>query len=455
MNTDNTTIAAISTPQGNGAISIVRLSGPAALNILAKIFVPATAGRKLTTHTIHYGTIQQDGALVDEVLVSIMLAPKTYTKEDVIEINCHGGNISATAVLNTALKNGATMAEPGEFTKRAFLNGRINLSQAEAVIDLINATSNTATTMALSQLAGGLGNQIKTIRQELLANIAALEVAIDYPEEDYFAGTEKIKNGLLKNSNLLQKLIDNSVGYSVMKQGLNIAIVGKPNVGKSSLLNTLLQQERAIVTDIPGTTRDTITEHAMIGQIPINIVDTAGLRETSDIVEKIGQERTGKAMEEAAFIFVLLDISVGIQDEDIEIIEKAKQTTSNVIIIANKTDIDTNKALPDKLKPYGDIVKISATTGQGLDRLKDVLLSHYPKVDVKGELVIANMRHIESLQRAKEFLSYSLESIDIGESEEFISLDITSAYKALGEILGDEVGEDIVDKIFSEFCLGK
>lgn len=447
------TIVAISTPQGFGAISIVRISGSAALSILREIFVSKNK-RKLSTHTIHYGNIFYDNEVIDEVLVSVMLSPNTYTKEDVVEINCHGGDSSAFSVLNAVLNSGAVMASPGEFTKRAFINGRINLSQAEAVIDVINSSNNIARDIALSSLMGSIGNTVTMLQRKLLICIATLEVAIDYPEEGYYNNSNEIINTLNDVIVDIQSIISNSLNYSILKSGINTTILGVPNVGKSSLLNALLKEERAIVTNIAGTTRDIITEHLLIKGIPINIMDTAGIRTTNDVIEKIGQERTLEALQKSDLVLVVTDISKEISEDDKLILKNKGLINKKVIIVANKSDISNNVSVKS-LTEFGEVIKISAVTGFGLDDLKEAIANKFPNINVKTELAVANMRHIESLQNALMSLQLACESLEANASEEFVSLDITQGYKYLGEILGNEVNEDIINKIFSEFCLGK
>ena len=454
------TITAISTPPGPGAISIVRISGFHAVDILQKIFNPKTKG-KLQTHRIYYGHIHVSGQIIDEVLVTLMLAPNSYTKEDVIEINCHGGHISAQAVLAAVLDAGASIAEPGEFTKRAFLNGRIDLTQAEAVIDIINANSTTARNMALNILGGGLGTKIEALRQELLTCIASLEVAIDYPEEGYFEGIEDVMGTISTVSADIVEIIQASKGYDLLKQGINTVITGRPNVGKSSLLNALLKEDRAIVSDTPGTTRDTIAAHFTLGHIPINIIDTAGIRQTNDKVEKLGVQRTYNALQASDMVLVVVDISQPLADEDKNIIHRS--LGKKQVVICNKIDKEkcfTAEDLAVQLQEtgWGDCIKIvelSVETGEGMEALKRAILEHYPQIDVKGEIAMANMRHAEALQEAQSSLDLAAESIEASQSEEFISADITSAYTALGKVLGKEIEEDIIDKIFKDFCLGK
>ena len=451
MNFNDNTIAAISTPLGPGAISIVRISGSMALDILTKLFIQKTPAA-LKSHTVYYGYIKYKGQILDEVLVTLMLSPNSYTKEDVVEISCHGGNVCAESVLRSVIDSGAMLATPGEFTKRAFLNGRINLTQAESVIDIINATSNTAKHMAISILTGGLGSKVTNIRNNILSCIAALEVAIDYPEEGYFSNAQQILEEINNSLISINDIINASANYETIKQGVFVAVVGRPNVGKSSLLNALLNEDRAIVTNIPGTTRDTISAHLSIGHVPINLIDTAGIRQTTDKIEIIGQQRTNEAIQKADLVLAVFDISDNISPIDIDIIKSAAQ--KKLLIVGNKLDlgqIADTKWLTD----YGKVIKISVEQNIGIEELKTAITDYYPETDIKSEIVMANMRHVECLQKTINFLSFAKQSIDLNQSEEFVSLDLTSAYTSLGEVLGEEITEDIIDKIFSEFCLGK
>ncbi|MCL1935416.1 MAG: tRNA uridine-5-carboxymethylaminomethyl(34) synthesis GTPase MnmE [Defluviitaleaceae bacterium] len=452
-NTDST-IVAISTPIGPGAISIVRISGINSLNIIKKIFVPKVK-KDIKTHTIHYGYIFFNDKKIDEVIVSFMLHPNSYTKEDVVEINCHGGSITANDVLDVVINEGAVLAQPGEFTKRAFLNGRIDLIQAEAVIDIINSNNRASKEMSLNLLSGGLSKKIENIRRGLLQCIASLEVAIDYPEEEYFNGTGEIQK-FVNNSILdIENLINVSKNFDLIKNGISTVIIGRPNVGKSSLLNFLLKEDKAIVTNIAGTTRDLVNGNFNIGHIPINLIDTAGLRDTNDIVEQIGQEKTKEAIKNADLVLSVLDISEEITSEDFEIINSAKD--KRLIIVCNKIDIrkDIFEKSVNNLRNIGKVVCISSMSGDGINSLIDEIFSFYPNTDVAGHMIMANGRHLELLNKSIEYLKLSIETIKKEHSEEFISLDLTNAYTSLGMILGNELDESIIDKIFSEFCLGK
>ncbi|MCL1925417.1 MAG: tRNA uridine-5-carboxymethylaminomethyl(34) synthesis GTPase MnmE [Defluviitaleaceae bacterium] len=479
----NNTITAISTALGPGAISIVRLSGPLALIILNKVFVKGKfvsnlrenpnkfeansirdnfnkdelannlrhttpegdISKNFESHKIYYGFVVDGETKIDEVLVSVMLAPKTYTKEDMVEINCHGGDVSAMAVLSILLKNGASMAEPGEFTKRAFLNGRLDLSQAEAVIDIINSRSNISRQLSLNVLDGKLGKQIKKMRSNLLFAIATLEVAIDYPEDGYFTQMNEIeqitKDTLFEVNNLLK----NSKWDSLLKNGLDTVILGRPNVGKSSLLNALIGEERAIVTNIEGTTRDIITANTNIDNIPLNIIDTAGIRDTVDEIEKIGQDMAFAKLSSADLILLVIDGSNELTSKDKELIELVKE--QNHIIVLNKADLGIKLNLSNS-------VEISAANGD-IGELHKEITKKYLNENITTELTLINMRHKEALFLALEALKRAEEAILLNSPEEFISLDLTQSYEALGEILGEELSESIIDKIFSEFCLGK
>ena len=455
-------IAAVSTPVGNGGIGIVRISGKGCVDIADKIFVSAD-GKKLAekkSHTISYGKICDPvtGAVIDEVLVMLMLSPRTYTREDVVEINCHGGMLVTTKVLETVLNNGARSAEPGEFTKRAFLNGRIDLSQAEAVMDIIDSKTELSRKAAVSQLEGGLKNKVHELREEILDMTAAIEAAIDYPEHDveeetYSVMAERVNR--LKAE--INKLLATADMGRIIREGVEAVILGKPNVGKSSLLNLLLMEERAIVTDIPGTTRDTVEEYMNLGGIPVKIVDTAGIRETGDTVEKIGVEKSRTRAENADIIFLVLDASIGITDDDKEILEFIKG--KNAIILVNKTDIAVNidTELLCRYTDRENIIFVSVKENEGMDRLterfKEMFLSG--DVEAKESVMINNVRHKNMLAKAIEALDRASVTIETRMPEDFISMDLQDALTALGEITGDRVDDEIIDRIFTRFCLGK
>lgn len=455
-------IAAISTPIGSGGIGIVRISGSRSVGIADKIFVSAE-GRKLCdkkSHTITYGHIvnPKTGETLDEVLVMLMLSPRTYTKENIVEINCHGGLLVTKKVLELVLNNGARLAEPGEFTKRAFLNGRIDLSQAEAVMDIIDSKTELSRKTAMNQLEGSIKQKVHGLREEILDMIAAIEAAIDYPEHDV---EEETYSQMHKRITLLKseikKLIESADMGRIIREGVEAVILGKPNVGKSSLLNLLLMEERAIVTDIPGTTRDTVEEYMNLGGIPVKIVDTAGIRETGDKVEKIGVEKSRKCAEAADIIFMMLDASCPLSDEDMEILDFIKGRKA--VILANKTDIDINIDV-DALCKYTDaenIIYISVKEGSGIEKLterfKDMFLGG--DVAAKESVLISNARHKNMLEKSMEALDRAIATIESGMPEDFISMDLQDALTALGEITGDSVDDEIIDRIFTRFCLGK
>ncbi len=454
-------IAAISTPSGFGGIGIIRLSGEESINVADKIFKGAKCKslKDKKSHTITFGTIiDENGETVDEVLVSIMKAPNSYTKENVVEINCHGGMMAVNKVLELCVRNGARHAEPGEFTKRAFLNGRIDLSQAEAVTDIINAKTDLSRKSAVKQLEGSLKIKMSHMRDVLLTAIATIEAAIDYPEHDI--EEETYKSLFDKTTYVIEetdKLIDSADKGKIIREGISTVILGKPNVGKSSLLNTLLKEERAIVTDIPGTTRDTVEEFVNIGGVPVKIIDTAGIRETDDVVEKIGVEKSRKSAEEADLILMLADLSRPFEEEDREILSFVKD--KKAIVILNKTDLtpvlDCNEIYDAVGKE--NVISISAKTGEGIEeltkRLKDMFLGG--QIEIDNSVVISNVRHKNSLYMAKDNLLNALNAIEMKIPVDFISMDLKEAYDHFGEITGDSIEEDLLDKIFSEFCLGK
>ena len=458
---DNT-IAAISTPVGAGGIAIVRMSGKDSISILEKVFKPF-GGKKvadLKSHTVTYGHIVDDKKIIDEVLVIFMKGPKSYTREDVVEINCHGGIKVVKSVLNTLIKYGADMAMPGEFTKRAFLNGRIDLSQAEAVIDLINAKTELSERASINRLEGRLSQRVKDIREEILTVTAHIEANIDYPEHEdetmtYKMVTEKTGEAIKKVSHL----IDTADIGKIIKEGIKTVIIGKPNVGKSSLMNCLIDEDRAIVTDIPGTTRDILEEHINIKGVPLNIIDTAGIRDTDDVIEKIGVEKSLEYAKIADFIFLVLDGSKDLTDEDTEIFEFIKENSKKAVVLINKSDleqnIDKNRIFEYIDKEY--VLTVSVKNNYGIDELfekiKDLFFNG--EIDVDDEAIVSNERNKASLIKAKKSLENVLDTIDNKMPEDFLSMDLMQAYAYLGEIIGETVDEDVIDKIFSEFCLGK
>ncbi len=453
----NDTISAISTAYGEGGIGIVRMSGSRSYEILSDIFdnIDKVENRKLT-----YGHIRdpRDGRTVDEVLVAYMKAPHTYTGEDVVEINCHGSMVALRKILDITLKEGASLAEKGEFTKRAFLNGKIDLSQAEAVIDLIKASSSSGYDVALSQLDGSFGKNISEIRQKLVDILVDITVNIDYPDEDIEEIVyENLRENIFKIKEDIDYLISTSDTGRILKDGIKIAIIGKPNVGKSSLMNRLLMENRAIVTDIPGTTRDVIQENMMIRNIPVILIDTAGIRETDDKIEKIGIEKSKETFNDADLILFLLNSGDAITDEDYNIMNRV--TNKNVLVLLNKSDMD-RKIETDRIKEIlGDktFLDTSMETGQGVEELKDIIEKMVYKGNLKQDnsLIVTNARHLNLLRDASAFLEDSLKSIESNQPLEFIEIDVKNTYDDLGAILGEEVGDDILNEVFSRFCLGK
>lgn len=442
------TIAAISTPLGAGGIAVIRLSGENSIEIADKVFRGKDSLLDAESHTIHYGHITDGARDIDEVLVAVMRAPKTYTREDVVEISTHGGFTASKLVMTALIEAGAVPAEPGEFTKRAFLNGRIDLAEAEGVIDIINSKTAIEQKYALSQAKGSLSNEIKTLRSGLVNLAARMQVAIDYPDEDLEDVTpEEIKTILSENISGMEKLLKTADSGRIIKEGISTAIVGKPNVGKSSILNCIAKADRAIVTDIAGTTRDVIEEFVNFGGVPLKLLDTAGIRETTDVVEKIGVERSKRAIDEAELVILVRDLSRPEDDEDLALFELTKDKKR--IIVANKADIKTEDA--------GDAIEISAKTGEGIDKLLEAIKKLYNLGALEEEqgAVVSNLRHVSSLVCAKDAAERAHSAISSGLPQDMAALDIYAAIDALGEITGDTVSEAIVSEIFHSFCVGK
>lgn len=456
------TIAAISTPPGEGAISIVRLSGDQAVQLADKVY--QSGNKRLSevpSHTIHYGHVvdPKSNQLVDEVMVSVMRAPKTFTREDVVEINCHGGIVVVNQILQLLLREGARLAEPGEFTKRAFLNGRVDLSQAEAVMDLIRAKTDKAMGLALNQLDGNLSALIRSLRQEILETLAQVEVNIDYPEyDDVEELTTKL---LLEKAQMIQQRIQALLATSkqgkVLREGLSTAIIGRPNVGKSSLLNHLLREEKAIVTDIAGTTRDVIEEYVNVRGVPLKLIDTAGIRETEDVVERIGVERSRKALAEADLILLVLNQSEPLTAEDEQLLE----ATSGLkrIILLNKTDLPAQLE-QEKLKKLIEnepVFSISVAKNDGLDRLESAIsdLFFSGETGERDTTYVSNTRHIALLEKASLSLEEVIAGIDAGMPVDLVQIDMTRCWDYLGEVVGDSVQDELITQLFSQFCLGK
>ena len=453
------TIAAISTPAGSGGIAVIRVSGSDAIAVVDKIFSGRDKLADAPSHTVHYGYIKNEkGERIDEVLVTIMRAPKTFTREDVVEISTHGGQSAPRAVMDALIRAGVYQAEPGEFTKRAFLNGRIDLTQAEAVIDIINSTNEIARRTALSQLEGSLSVEIKEIRGELLHLAAGMQVIIDYPDEDLEdITTEDIRDTAVKCKEKTDRLLQTADSGKILREGIRIAICGKPNVGKSSLLNTLARTERAIVTDIAGTTRDTIEEYISLDGIPLILIDTAGIRKTDDTVEQIGVEKSLESIDRADFVLVMIDGSSYFDDEDTEVL-RATRNKKRIVLI-NKTDLGQSKyieAVRKKAAP-SPIIEISAKKGTGLDLLGSEIkrLAGIGEITASDGAVITNMRHKTALIKASAALERAAEAIDNGMPSDIASIDINAAIDALGEITGETVSDGIVDAIFHDFCVGK
>lgn len=455
------TIAAVGTAPGESGIGIVRLSGSLSIEILEKIFKAKKwkSAYDIPSRYMTYGYIFDDeGKKVDEVLAVIMKAPYSYTAEDVVEIHCHGGIVPIRKIMGLILNKGARPAEPGEFTKRAFLNGRIDLAQAEAVIDVITAKTDGGLDNALNQLGGVLSQQIKDIMNILISILAHIEASIDFPEHDIEELTiENVKNNILIAKDNIKELLNTYDEGKIQREGLSTAIVGRPNVGKSSLLNVLLKENRAIVTDIPGTTRDIIEEYLNLGGILIKLIDTAGLRETEDVVEKIGVERTKEAIDKADLIIFVIDVSEKLTKEDWDIISLTKG--KKVIVVGNKIDLGINANLDEIQRIFGknSIVKMSIKEYKGIKEIEKAIVDivYSGSVKSKNTSLISNVRHKFLLEKAEDSLEKAQEAIETGIPVDLISVDIRDAWRYLGEITGDTVEEDIVTEIFSRFCIGK
>jgi tRNA modification GTPase len=454
------TIAAISTPAGQGGIGIVRMSGPQSLSIAEKIFQPKRKGRisDARSHSLVYGTMRDpaDGNTIDEVLVSVMRSPNSYTKEDVVEINCHGGMISVKKMLEAVLSCGARLAEPGEFTRRAFLNGRINLAQAEAVLDLISAVTGESQRLAVEQLRGRLSERLAEIRTSLLESCALSEAYIDFPEEEIDAITmEQLAEKLEGIKSEAEKLSGTFQEARFFREGLSAAIVGRPNVGKSSLLNALLKKDRAIVTEFPGTTRDIIEEYLNIDGLPVRIIDTAGIRRSDEAVEKEGIRRSLDAIEQADFIIAVLDGSGPAKKEDSELLEKIEG--KNAVIAVNKSDLPQEISLENLPSSGRQYIHISALTGEGIEELKAVLLRSNLKNwrEEREGVVVTNIRHKAALDKSCSALERALEILREKGPLEIFSIELREALDSIGEITGTVATEDILNKIFNDFCIGK
>lgn len=481
MGTD--TIAAIATALSEAGIGIIRISGNEAVEIADKIFLSKRdfktyqnlndgadydlckkfSLKKVKSHTIYYGYILDGNKILDEVLVSVMKSPASYTAEDVVEINCHGGILVLQKILELVLKSGARIAEPGEFTKRAFLNGRMDLSEAEAVMDLIQSKNEFAMQSSVKQLRGSVSDVIKNLRAKILYEIAFIESALDDPEN---YSTDGYSDNLIKTIENILDTINNLLLHfndgKLLREGIHAVIVGKPNAGKSSFLNEMSGEEKAIVTDIAGTTRDILEEEIRLGSFSMYLIDTAGIRNTEDAIEKIGVDRTKKYAADANLLLYMIDASVPLDENDDEILRMIKEEQKKVIILFNKSDLETvvtEEQVKEKLKDFSDykIIKISALQHEGLDEFKDVVREMFfsGKLSFNDEVIITSFRHKEALTEAAESLKMVENSIENGMTEDFYSVDLMNAYSALGRIIGEEVDDDLVNEIFEKFCMGK
>ncbi|WP_174615220.1 tRNA uridine-5-carboxymethylaminomethyl(34) synthesis GTPase MnmE [Virgibacillus ihumii] len=458
METD--TITAISTPIGEGAIAIVRLSGPEAIKVAASVF----EGKNLlesASHTMHYGKIidPETKETAEEVMVSVMRAPKTFTREDIVEINCHGGLVSVNRVLEIMLGKGVRIAEPGEFTKRAFLHGRIDLSQAEAVMDLIRAKTDKAMSVALKQMDGRLSSMIQRYRQDLLETVAHVEVNIDYPEYD---DVEEMSNEMMQKKTKevhdeIEELLQVAKQGKILREGLATAIIGRPNVGKSSLMNSLVQENKAIVTEVPGTTRDVIEEYVNVRGVPLRLVDTAGIRETEDIVEKIGVERSRQVLKESDLILFVVNNNEELSDEDEKLFEAVQGL--DFIVIINKIDLepklDLNKV--EQLTEGNPVISTSLVKEEGIDELESAIAETFfaGEIDTGDLTYVSNIRHIQLLKQAKQSLEDAMASLEMNMPLDIVQIDVTRTWEFLGEIIGDTASDSLIDQLFSQFCLGK
>ncbi len=450
------TIAAISTPIGEGGIAIIRVSGPNALAVGDRIFY-SRDGRvsEFPTHTLHFGTIGKNGEMIDQVMLAVLRAPRTYTKEDTIEINCHGGVLTARKILALCLQSGARLAEPGEFTKRAFLNGRLDLTQAEAVMDLIRAKSDRAHSAAVHELEGHLSKKIDEAREKLITILAHIEAHIDFPEEDIAPETRET---LLRDTktvlDFVRSLIATAREGKILREGISVAIVGRPNVGKSSLMNALIGSDRSIVTSVPGTTRDTIEEIASISGIPFRLTDTAGIRRTRAAVEQIGVERSRKTLDSSEIVLLVLDSSKPLSAADRELVQRSEG--KNALLVLNKVDLPTRLRLPESLAEF-ECIKVSATNGTGLDTLRGklVIFAHSGKVGTTDVDVAINERQKALLEATEKYLTESIYVFNSQQPLEIIAQQLRRSLNTIGEITGKTATEDVLSKIFSTFCIGK
>ncbi|WJC88799.1 tRNA uridine-5-carboxymethylaminomethyl(34) synthesis GTPase MnmE [Staphylococcus aureus] len=458
---DLDTITSISTPMGEGAIGIVRLSGPQAVEIADKLYKGKHLLNDVPSHTINYGHIidPESKEVVEEVMVSVLRAPKTFTREDIIEINCHGGILTINRVLELTMTYGARMAEPGEFTKRAFLNGRIDLSQAEAVMDFIRSKTDKASKVAMNQIEGRLSDLIKKQRQSILEILAQVEVNIDYPEYDDVedATTEFLLEQSKEIKQEINRLLDTGAQGKIMREGLSTVIVGKPNVGKSSMLNNLIQDNKAIVTEVAGTTRDVLEEYVNVRGVPLRLVDTAGIRETEDIVEKIGVERSRKALSQADLILFVLNNNEALTQEDYTLYEVVKN--EDVIVIVNKMDLEQNIDINEVKDMIGDtpLIQTSMLKQEGIDELEIQIRDLFFGGEVQNQdmTYVSNSRHISLLKQARQTIQDAIDAAESGVPMDMVQIDLTRTWEILGEIIGETASDELIDQLFSQFCLGK
>lgn len=457
---DIDTIAAISTPMGEGAIGIVRVSGDQAMLVADRLYKGKKSLIEVESHTINYGHLvdPKSGEITEEVMVSVLKGPRTYTKENMVEINCHGGLTSVNRVLQLVLNEGARLAEPGEFTKRAFMNGRIDLSQAEGVMDLIRAKTDRAMNVAMNQVEGKLSKRIQTLRQALLETVANVEVNIDYPEYDADEMTLEI---LQEKGSFVIKEIDRLLQTAqqgkILREGLSTVIIGRPNVGKSSLLNSLVHENKAIVTEVAGTTRDVIEEYVNVRGVPIRLLDTAGIRDTEDIVEKLGVERSRKVIKDAELVLLVLNHNEPLTESDKELFRLSED--HDTIIIVNKSDLE-DKINMDKVRELAEersVITTSLLKDEGVDELEEAIRDLFFQGDLEtGDMsYVSNSRHIALLNQAKKAVEDSLETVEAGMPVDMVQIDITKAWELLGEVIGDSVHESLIDQLFAQFCLGK
>lgn len=458
---DFDTITSISTPMGEGAIGIVRLSGPEAVEIGDKLYKGKKKLKDVPSHTINYGHIidPETDEVVEEVMISVLRAPKTFTREDIIEINCHGGILTINRILELTMTHGARMAEPGEYTKRAFLNGRIDLSQAEAVMDFIRSKTDRASKVAMNQIEGRLNDLIKRQRQSILEILAQVEVNIDYPEYDDVedATTEFLLAQSKKIKNEIDQLLETGTQGKIMREGLSTVIVGKPNVGKSSMLNNLIQDNKAIVTEVAGTTRDVLEEYVNVRGVPLRLVDTAGIRDTEDIVEKIGVERSRKALSEADLILFVLNNNEPLTEEDRTLYEVIKN--EDAIVIVNKTDLERRLDIEEVKTMIGDtsLIQTSMLKQEGIDELELQIRDLFFGGEVQNQdmTYVSNSRHISLLKQARQTIQDAIDAAEAGIPMDMVQIDLTRTWEILGEIIGESASDELINQLFSQFCLGK